>query len=793
MNREMKVGGNHGWFVFIAMLALPYVLQAQVWQQVYPSFPADDITSLVHWNGDTIFAFGLNWTILRSDDAGANWKTIAHNNNGYNIMRAERAGNSIILMPIPSWFMYDVATDSSTFLLYSYNPRTNDTARITVPVAHPYTRYFEFYDIAANDQCIAVLQSGLGMAVALSFDGGKSWDTRDLSSKVGSHGSDGSITMRDNLRGVVACWDTSSKSYQAYLTDDGFQTVHTVPGVTYIRNGYTKLFTKFPIACIDDSTIVLVNGGSTPVISRDRGTTWVSMSRVNTQIVSLQFRPGGVGYAVGAYWDAYKTTDWGTSWIKIRNSMWGSQYYAYAPSSLSLNDDALIISGLGGMISKTNDGGVTWDEFPGSDAWSFQSIYFADRQKGVAFTKDRGDSFGYFRHTSDGGRTWQGKNLVDKVSMPFDQFYYLSDQIIFAYGQATNGNLIYKSSDGGAIWSCVLDTNKFGIKKLCSNFYGIPFRNLQHRGNDSLYFYSDKGLIKSVDGGNTWTLMPDNIPNRANGFVGLDASVPGTLWLLTNTYLEKSTDDGASWNRIRYPDTLSRVQMFATKSGAVFVISKDQVRATYTYKTTDDGNSWTNYRNPYNHAGALQIFPSGRGCILGTPDYPEMKAATLNTLYSPYFIQVNWLQYTTDDCKTSHPGAVFCSSRQNDLLSFYFLDENNGWVGMTNGILRTSNGGINWVEMPSQLASGIALDPAYPNPASSSATISFTVSGGRDAAVQIDVYDAMGRKAGNVYSGVKAPGKHSALFDASRLRAGVYFVRMTTGKEMKVEKLVVMK
>ena len=43
-------------------------LHAQGWEQIYPPWEANVITDLLHWNGDTVFACGHEWTLMRSVD-----------------------------------------------------------------------------------------------------------------------------------------------------------------------------------------------------------------------------------------------------------------------------------------------------------------------------------------------------------------------------------------------------------------------------------------------------------------------------------------------------------------------------------------------------------------------------------------------------------------------------------------------------------------------------------------------------------------------------------------------------
>ncbi|NOY06034.1 MAG: hypothetical protein GXO82_05310, partial [Chlorobi bacterium] len=64
------------YILYLLCFFLPTIAAAQAWEQVYPGYSVDDLCAFVHWNGDTVFAAGDNWTLLRSTDAGLTWKNV---------------------------------------------------------------------------------------------------------------------------------------------------------------------------------------------------------------------------------------------------------------------------------------------------------------------------------------------------------------------------------------------------------------------------------------------------------------------------------------------------------------------------------------------------------------------------------------------------------------------------------------------------------------------------------------------------------------------------------------------
>ena len=82
--------------------------------------------------------------------------------------------------------------------------------------------------------------------------------------------------------------------------------------------------------------------------------------------------------------------------------------------------------------------------------------------------------------------------------------------------------------------------------------------------------------------------------------------------------------------------------------------------------------------------------------------------------------------------------------------------------------------GLPTTEVPTDYA----LDPAFPNPLSRTATVGFDVP--EAGAVLVAVYDALGREVARLADGHVEAGHHQAWFVADGLPSGTYLVRMTT-------------
>ncbi|MCA9784710.1 MAG: T9SS type A sorting domain-containing protein [Calditrichaeota bacterium] len=83
------------------------------------------------------------------------------------------------------------------------------------------------------------------------------------------------------------------------------------------------------------------------------------------------------------------------------------------------------------------------------------------------------------------------------------------------------------------------------------------------------------------------------------------------------------------------------------------------------------------------------------------------------------------------------------------------------------------------------------LGSAYPNPFNPSTTIRFTLA--ETASVDLGVFDITGRRVATLEAGMRSSGEHEAVFDGSTLASGLYLVKLESGREVAVKKVVLAK
>jgi len=94
---------------------------------------------------------------------------------------------------------------------------------------------------------------------------------------------------------------------------------------------------------------------------------------------------------------------------------------------------------------------------------------------------------------------------------------------------------------------------------------------------------------------------------------------------------------------------------------------------------------------------------------------------------------------------------------------------------------------IGYLALPTTLC----LSPAFPNPFNPQTELRYSLP--QAGEISLIIYDIQGREVARVLEGIQPAGVHSVTFDASRLSCGIYFARLTAGKEKAVQKLLLLK
>ena len=92
---------------------------------------------------------------------------------------------------------------------------------------------------------------------------------------------------------------------------------------------------------------------------------------------------------------------------------------------------------------------------------------------------------------------------------------------------------------------------------------------------------------------------------------------------------------------------------------------------------------------------------------------------------------------------------------------------------------------------PEPVPASFSLDQNYPNPFNTGTRITFELP--EESPVQLDVFDALGRKVSVLVDDVLTEGRHTVMFDGSGLASGVYIYRLQAGSFRRSRTMLLLK
>lgn len=281
------------------------------------------------------------------------------------------------------------------------------------------------------------------------------------------------------------------------------------------------------------------------------------------------------GGAAGGVW---KTTDGGLNWSPLFDSQ---DIQSIGAIAVAPSDPNTIYVGTGeycwrGDVSegngmyKSTDGGRTWTHIGLRDSQSIAKIRISPTNPDIVYVAAMGHPFGpnaergVFK-TTDGGKTWQKvlfrddhTGAVDLVMDPTNAnilyaALYQAQRLPWDFISGGPGSGLYKSVDAGATWKQIQGE---GFPKGVLGRIGVAVSGGDPDRVYALVENEHGGLLRSDNGGNTWTMVntSDEYRQRAWYFTHIfaDPKATDTVYVL-NTGLSRSTDGGRTFTTVRAP------------------------------------------------------------------------------------------------------------------------------------------------------------------------------------------------------------------------------------------------
>ncbi len=273
--------------------------------------------------------------------------------------------------------------------------------------------------------------------------------------------------------------------------------------------------------------------------STNGGSTWTAVGGgvINNTVIAVAIHPTNantvvVGTSGGGL---YRTTDGGNTWTAVNTGVSDTTIYSVA---ISKSNPSIVYAGGYMWVYRSSNGGASW-----ANADSSFPAYYVE---GLAIHPTSSDRVWiginrfpwggvYKRTTSTGAFTLKGAGMDGTFVLDVTQDLNNANTLY----AATWGAGMFRSYDRGATWSAI---------------YGVPYvysiEATQGPTGTILYagtFYSDWGVLKSWNQGNTWYEVSWSNPS----YISFDIeSIQGnTNKLVAATYngIQYSNDGGVTW------------------------------------------------------------------------------------------------------------------------------------------------------------------------------------------------------------------------------------------------------
>ncbi len=561
--------------------------------------------------------------------------------------------------------------------------------------------------------------------VMKTTDGGNTW-VKIMNTYTGNIRFQ-SVVFFDELNGCVVGHQNGLRNSITMITNDGGITwTETTPPD---RDGLTKIIKK------DSLTGWTCGHSGGLLVTHDRGNTWIDKSNIYySSLKDVCFFDDNNGALLESY-SARLTFDGGETWDSIVSIGVSSNQRSLS----SWDYNKIIAVGSAGSISKSVDGGISWQKVSKGFVENINQIGFFNAFDGFGITEAWTD--GDLIRTTDGGYTWSYDTLVDNGS-----FYRMHVQGSTCF-LLNDSSQIMKTTNSGSDWE-LLD-----VPDITSYYYDMKFVN----DNTGYLCGNDGLLLKTIDGGHTW------VDKSLDGDYSLRSMFllnENYGWILDNVarVILRTSNGGNSWDFAFLDD------IYNFQPTSVFFIDENEGFATsregVIFKSTDSGESWEEF----------YVFPSGIDSEIYFIDELEGWYRASGSIFHTFDGGLSWVN-----------GQGLGSSIKS---MFFLYDEQpgTGWLGGNYGLVATTNFTVDINETIDNSAS----ITVFPNPAHE--TIEVILKDKSESIVGMQVFNMQGKQVMH-FENISAA--NTLKFNISKLISGTYIIHITSNKGENLMKFIV--
>jgi photosystem II stability/assembly factor-like uncharacterized protein len=393
-----------------------------------------------------------------------------------------------------------------------------------------------------------------------------------------------------------------------------------------------------------------------PVLTSQSGWSWGNPRPQGNELRAVDFA-GGRGYAVGAFGTVLRTDDGGTTWSGVRTGLLDDL------SKLRVIDANTFLAGGGCTLLRSDDSGQTLRRLrfnPSATCGSpLAAMHFATKDIGYLVRSD-----GSVLRTEDGGARFASRTALPATGggPPNDAWFTSPENGVVVTGSDTLGR-IYRTTDGGSSWKDVATSG--------------ALRGLFFVSATTGYAVGQNAVLKTVDGGATWTPTEAGVPAPLRSVRCGDEL---HCVVIAGNGLVMHTDDGF--------ETLNSSGIEPPPGGASIALPIPGLSASYASATRVAVVGRRGDAATSDNAGRT-FTPIGT-TLQGA--YNRLRLTSQSTVFAPG--TAGSVARSTDAGATwSRVGAP----TTNDVVDVAFPTSDLGYAVDTDGaVFRTDNGGTSW-------------------------------------------------------------------------------------------------
>lgn len=722
------------------------------WQVLSGAFPAaDNLNAIFFVDEQTGYVGGSNGVIYKTTDGGTNWVSIgsASYNNSINFIHFFSATTGFAGGGAATGGNLIKTTDGGATWSFVTNPIPTRT----------------LYDVLWLNQNEGIIV-GSGSQYMITTDGGGNWTAGTMPGTsttlyrvrqadantfyvVGTAGrvfksTDGGGTF------VAVTTPTTSALYSAEFYDANTGVILGSNGIVLrTLNGGTN-WTFAPIfstevirTSLKMGNTILAGGYKANIgISTDAGATWNTTGSTSRDFYGVYTESNQKYTVVGDRGELHQTTDGGLTWRKSAFMMGDFLYDAYTSGSL------IYTCGRLGAFFVSTDNGNSWiNRSNGTSTTRNYKLNFFDSNSGYMVNNEGG-----IMYTTNQGTNWTANTTVPSTT--FYDIKMLSPTVGYAVG---SGERIYKTTDG-------INFSHGTMAVPAVQLTGIAMID-----ENTGYICGENGAFyKTTDGFQTVTLLSDTVALQGKVMHDIVIFGDNDVWafgragvvmrrVLNTTFVD------TTYNYIDFlaAQKISNTEMVVAASGGlVFKVSRDIVPVELVSFTAEASKgsvtlNWRTATETNNKGFSVEKKVSGTWQEITFVNGTGTTSAPVN--------------YTYTDLNVTGSKASY-RLKQVDLDGTFSISDE----------VEVDLGSLDY-----------SLDQNYPNPFNPSTTINFSIPVKGNAV--LDVFDMTGEKVASLVNGELEAGRHSIVFDASKLSSGVYIYKLVSGNFTSTKKLTLLK